>query len=182
MKNIITIIWLAALVMLLLAACEKEETGEKSVDNLVEGFYSGTLAEKDFEGENGIVVNTIEATAEIKLTGESEIRIHCYSNDFDTTFMLNYYDHYDSAYVCLTGADFVEMYGHTTGNGHNMMGGMMGDIGDGETEWMHHMEDEHSQSDEHFGGFDMDDHTFSYIFRMRDRDYPYELIFQGSKH
>ncbi|MFO7790983.1 MAG: hypothetical protein R6V32_10465, partial [Bacteroidales bacterium] len=92
----------------------------------------------------------------------------------------NYYEHHDSAYVCFTGERFEEMYGHMLGKGH-MMGGMMGDIGNGETEWMHHMDEEHDEGDEHFGGFDMDHHTFSYTFHMNDGHEPRFMHFEGVK-
>jgi hypothetical protein len=88
--------------------------------------------------------------------------------------------HNDSAYVCLTGVDFESMYGHMLGSGH-MGGSMMGDIGDDETEWMHHMSDEHDDGDEHFGGFDMHNETFTYSIEMMDENGTYYLKFHGSK-
>ncbi len=39
---------------------------------------------------------------------------------------------------------------------------------DGETEWQHHMDDEHQPGDEHFGGFDMGNHSFGYSFQMME--------------
>ena len=51
------------------------------------------------------------------------------------------------------------------GQGH-MNGGMMGDMQNNETEWMHHLNDEHQDGDEHFGGFDLQHHAFDYTFRM----------------
>lgn len=171
---------MVAAAVVLFAACEKEETGEELQEKSVEGIYSGTLTEEGTKSANGIAENMAEATAEVTIVGENEIQVNCYTSDFDTTFMLNYYEHHDSAYVCFTGERFEEMYGHMLGGGH-MMGGMMGDLNEGETEWRHHMNDEHDEDDEHFGGFNMDDHTFSYTFRMMDGDTPYNLMFQGSK-
>ncbi len=179
MKNLLNKGLMIAAALLLLAACEKEE-GEEIQDNSVEGIYTGTLSEEGTKSANGFSESMAEATAEVTIVGENEIQVNCYTSDFDTTFMLNYYEHQDSAYVCFTGEDFEEMYGHMLGGGH-MMGGMMGDINNGETEWMHHMDDEHDENDEHFGGFNMDDHTFSYTFRMMNGENPYELHFQGSK-
>lgn len=164
-------------VLVLFAACEKEETKIGTI----EGTYEGWLTKNDLKSGETDFDNSVEATAEVTITGENVIGVHCYSTDFDTTFMLNYYGHHDSAYVCFTGNDFEEMYGHMLGGGH-MMGGMMSDINNGgETEWMHHMNDEHDEGDEHFGGFAMDNYTFSYTFRMMDGETPYNLQFQGSK-
>ncbi|SFF08509.1 hypothetical protein [Thermophagus xiamenensis] len=92
---------------------------------------------------------------------------------------MNYYQHHDSAYVCDTGNDFEEMYGHMLGNGH--AGGMMDDMYNGETQWMHHKSEEHDEDDEHFGGFDMGNHSFSYTFRMNPDDNSDDLHFQGIK-
>lgn len=58
---------------------------------------------------------------------------------------------------------------------------MMGDIGDDETEWMHHLHDEHEEGDEHFGSFDMHSGTFNYSIRMTDEIGPYYMRFSGSK-
>jgi hypothetical protein len=179
MKNLLKKGWIVAAAMVLFAACEKDE-GEELKDKSVEGVYTGTLTEVGTKSANAFAGAQAEATAEVTIVGENEIQVNCYTSDFDTTFMLNYYEHQDSAYVCFTGERFEEMYGHMLGGGH-MMGGMMGDIGEGETEWMHHMDEEHDDDDEHFGGFNMDDHTFSYTFRMMDGEIPYEFHFQGSK-
>lgn len=188
MKNLLKKGWIVAAAILLFAACEKEEEGIQ--DNSIEGVYTGTLTEIGTKSANGISEGAEEATAEVTIVGENEIQINCYTSDFDTTFMLNYYGHHDSAYVCFTGERFEEMYGHMLGHGHMMgggmmggatMGDMMGDIGEGETEWMHHMNEEHDEGDEHFGGFNMDDHTFSYTFSMMDGDNHYNLMFQGTK-
>ena len=179
MKNLLKTGWMVVAALALFTACEKEEE-ENVQNNSVEGIYTGTLTEKGTKSANEIAENVADATAEVTITSENEIQVNCYTSDFDTTFMVNYYEHHDSAYVCFTDEDFEEMYGHMLGGGH-MMGGMMGDINNGETKWMHHMNDEHDEDDEHFGGFDMDDHSFSYTFRMMNGENPYELHFQGSK-
>ena len=177
MKNLVKTGWMIAAVMLLFAACEKEESDELQ-DNSVEGTYTGTLTEEGTKSANGISGSMAEATAEVTVVGENEIQVNCYTADFDTTFMLNYYEHHDSAYVCFTGERFEEMYGHMLGGGHMMGGGMMGDISNGETQWQHHMGDEHDENDEHFGGFNMEDHSFSYTFEMPHGN---DLMFRGTK-
>ncbi|MEX0980741.1 MAG: hypothetical protein WD577_04675 [Bacteroidales bacterium] len=178
MKKLVKTEWLVASALVLFAACEKEEGLQ---DNLVEGTYTGTLTGEGTKSAGGIAENMAEATAHVIIVGENEIQVNCYTSDFDTTFMLNYYEHHDSAYVCFTGDNFKEMYGHMLGSGH-MMGGMMGDITNGETEWMHHMGDEHNEGDEHYGGFDMMNHTFGYRFQMMDGDSSYWVNFHGAKN
>jgi len=180
MKKVVKTIWFAAAALVLFTACEKEESVEEIQEKSVDGVYTGTLTEEGTINATGITESMAEATAEVTIVGENEIQVNCYTSDFDTTFMLNYYEHNDSAYVCFTGDRFEEMYGHMLGNGH-MMGGMMGDIENDETEWMHHMNDEHEEGDEHFGGFNMDNHTFLYTFQMNEEHEPYYLHFEGSK-
>jgi hypothetical protein len=164
--------------LLVVASCAKSEddTGES-----IEGTYYGTLTRtstlKSIQSGNEELADGI---AEVSRMGEGQIEVHCYGDEIDTTFMLDYYMHNDSAYVCLTGADFESMYGHMLGSGH-MGGSMMGDIGDDETEWMHHMSDEHDDGDEHFGGFDMHNETFTYSIEMMDENGTYYLKFNGSK-
>jgi hypothetical protein len=121
-----------------------------------------------------------EGVAEVTMNDDHQIQVHCFGEEIDTTFMLDYYAHNDSIMVCLTGEDFEGMYGHMLGDGH-MSGGMMGDIHNGETEWIHHMNDEHESGDLHFGGFDMKKGTFAYSFRMMDGSTPYHLEFNGTK-
>lgn len=149
--------------------------------NGIEGVYDGTFSVSSSlkagsldggEGDHG--------SAEIRVIRDNQIEVHCFGEDIDTTFMLDYYEHNDSIMVCLTGDDFEYMYGHMLGGGH-MGGGMMGDIHGGETQWAHHMNDEHENGDEHFGGFDTHEMTFSYSFKMMDESSPYYLRFHGVK-
>lgn len=180
MKNLLKTGWMVVAATVLFTACEKEEASEESQSNSIEGVYTGTLNEVGTKSANAFAGTQAEATAEVTKVGENEIRVNCYTADFDTTFMLNYYEHHDSAYVCFTGERFEDMYGHMPGEGH-MGGGMMGDISNGETEWQHHMDDEHTEGDEHFGGFDTDHHTFSYTFRMNHGNEQPDLHFEGVK-
>ena len=159
-------------------SCEKAE--DLNVND-IEGVYVGTFSVSSSlkaaaidggEGNHG--------TAEISMMGDMQIEVHCFGEEIDTTFMLDYYEHEDSIMVCLIGDDFENMYGHMLGEGH-MGGGMMGDIQNGETQWAHHMHDEHKNGDEHFGGFDMHEMTFTYSFKMMDESSPYYLRFHGIK-
>lgn len=174
MKHLVLLSGIAVAIMVLFTACEKGEYNEQEV----EGVYQGTLTSVTKKSGNGIT-DQIEATSEISITGENEIQVHCYAEGFDTTYVMNYYMDNDSAYVCFTGDHFEEMYGHMLGAGH--MGGMMDVMHRGETQWMHHMDEEHDEGDEHFGGFDMKNHSFSYTFQMNRNDSSDDLHFQGTK-
>ncbi|MDF1573339.1 MAG: hypothetical protein P1P82_17150 [Bacteroidales bacterium] len=185
MKHLEKLSGLAVALLVLFTACEKDETKESNPT--VQGIYEGSIS--GFQTKStAIEAESIPATSEISITGENKIQVHCYSDNFDTTFMMNYYLDNDSAYVCYTGNDFEEMYGYMLGESHmmgGMMGGMMGDMmddmQDGETQWMHHMGEEHEEGDEHFGGFDMNDHSFSYTFQMDRNDFSDDLHFHGVK-
>ncbi|MCY1721084.1 hypothetical protein OU798_12070 [Prolixibacteraceae bacterium Z1-6] len=170
-------LFLVVAVIIGLAACNKTE---EPIDNSIEGTYVGTLTVNGLKSASETMQGSTSATADVTKTGDGQIEVHCYNDDIDTTFMLNYFDNHDSIMVCLNGDDFEHMYGHMYGQGH-MGGGMMGDITNGETEWQHHMDDEHKDGDEHFGGFDPMNHTFGYRFRMFEGDTSYMLNFQGSK-
>jgi len=165
------------MVMFVFTACNKSD--EISA-NTIEGTYWGTLALSSGQKSTS-VQSEVSATVVVTIKGDALIEVHCFGSEIDTTFMLNYYENSDSIMVCLTGSDFQNTYGHMLGQGH-MMGGMMGDITNGETEWQHHMEDEHQQGDEHFGGFDMGNQTFGYHFKMMNGNMPYYLDFQGKKN
>ncbi len=169
-----TKLFLVVAIIIGLAACNKTD---EPIDNSIEGTYSGILTNKS---ATGTIIGTSNATADISKTSDGLIEVHCYGDELDTTFMLNYYNNNDSVMVCLTGNAFEEMYGHMMGQGH-MGGGMMGDIQNGETPWQHHLSDEHQLEDEHFGGFDMMNHTFGYRFQTTDGDNQYMLDFQGEK-
>lgn len=177
MKTSVRISLIAALTLFVLAACNRKEDAS---DKSLEGTYIGSLTKNGLKSESAVVPDNESATAEVTKTGNGQVEIHCYGDDIDTTFLLNYYDNHDSVMVCLTGNDFENIYGHMMGQGH-MAGDMMGDIVNGETEWMHHMNDEHRDGDEHFGGFDMKNHTFGYRFKMMKEDSTYYLKFQGVK-
>jgi hypothetical protein len=163
--------------MVVLAACEKSD----NVSNQdIEGTYVGTLTGfENAKSETG--VNASEAAiAEIRKSGNELLEVHLYSEGMDTTFVLNYYEHNNSTLVCFNGDDFENMYGHMLGQGH-ANGGMMGDRQNGETEWTHHLSDEHQDGDEHFGGFDMQSHTFGYQLNMMNGTNSYNLKFQGKR-
>ena len=175
-KRVILAGAILAVAVIGLTSCEKAE--DLNVND-IEGVYEGT-----FSASNSLKAAAPDVdhhgTAEISLMNDSLMEVHCFGVDIDTTFMLGYYEHNDSIMVCLTGDDFEHKYGHMLGEGH-MGGGMMGDIQNGETQWAHHMNDEHENDDEHFGGFDMHERTFTYSFKMMGESSPYYLRFHGIK-
>ena len=158
-------------------SCEKAE--DLNVND-IEGVYVGTFSVSSSLKSTLDASESHHGTAEISLMNDTLMEVHCFGVDIDTTFMLGYYEHNDSILVCLTGDDFENMYGHMLGEGH-MGGGMMGDSQNGESQWAHHMHDEHNAGDEHFGGFDMHEMTFTYSFIMMDESSPYYLRFHGVK-
>ncbi len=167
-----------AVVMMGLTSCEKSEDPPV---NDIEGEYIGSFIVSSSLKSTQINDNYADhATANVSMLSDMQIEVHCFGEEIDTTFMLDYYHHGDSVMVCLTGSDFESLYGHMLGEGH-MSGGMMGDRNGGETEWMHHMNDEHDEGDDHFGRFNLSDNSFSYSFRMMDGATPYYLKFHGIK-
>ena len=167
-----------ALTAFAMAACE---TSEIQSDNTIEGTYVGTLTDNNGLEGRSFAKTIKDATAEITKIGNETIEVHLFDVELDTTFMLNYYEQRDAVMVCFTGDDFENMYGHMLGQGH-MDGGMMNDMQNDETEWNHHLNDEHQDDDEHFGGFDMQNHSFGYQINMKDGGIPYILQFQGKKY
>ena len=174
MKKIKLITVVALLGMFSFPACDDSDF---PTDQRIEGTYIGTIS----TGLNkSSVINEGDAIAEITKTADQMIQVHLYNEKLDSTFMLNYYEDMDYINVCFTGEDFEQMYGHMLGQGH-MNGGMMNDIGNNETEWMHHLNDEHREGDEHFGGFNMLNETFEYNFNKMVGGEMHNYIFRGMR-
>lgn len=157
---------LIAILMLLIASCEKQETEEASL----EGVYKGYITVLETPS-----INPEIAEAEVNIIGDHLLEVHCYSESLDTIFRLNYYKNKDEYLVCLTGKNFLHMYGHSPNLKH-MSSNMMGY----NTEWMYHLATEHTATDEHFGKFGMMDHSFQYIFQP-NQQHPYKFQFQGTQ-
>ena len=178
-KSMIVAGLILAVVLMGFTSCEKSD--DLSVND-IEGEYIGSFSvSSSLKSAQVDGAYADQGTAEVSMMGNNQIEVHCFGEEIDTTFMLDYYEHNDSVMICLTGDDFEDMYGHMLGDGH-MGGGMMGDVQNGESEWMHHMNDEHENGDEHFGGFNMSEHTFTYSFRMMDGTTLYYLKFHGTKN
>lgn len=167
-----------AVLLMGFTSCEKSDD---PATEEIEGVYVGSFSVSgSLKSALSGGLDKDHDTAVVSMLGDMQIELHCFGEEIDTTIMLNYYNYHDSVMVCLTGTDFEHMYGHMLGDGH-MSGGMMGDLGQGESEWMHHLSDEHISGDEHFGGFDMKDHSFTYSFKLMDGSTPYYLKFHGVK-
>ncbi len=158
-------VFFSVAIVVLLVACEKNEDLNTSD---VSGTYVGTLTTNSTSRLNSSAA-IIPATVVVKNIG-NKIEVHCFAEDFDATIMLDMYANEDQVMVCLTGDDFENMYGHKLGQG------MMGNNMQG-TAWMQHLNNEHQEGDEHFGGFNIHDHTFNFTFRMSNGDF----YFQGLK-
>lgn len=155
--------------VLLLFSCEKSDDLNL---NEITGTYIGTLT-TDISSKSSSTSKIIQtATAVVSDVG-GQIEVHCYDEDFDVTIILDFYHHSDRIMVCQTGDDFENMYGHSLGHGD-----MNGNMHNNSTEWMQHLDNEHQNGDEHFGGFDMQDHSFNYTFKMNNGDFH----FQGTKN
>jgi len=172
MKNVRVLIMMSVAALIGLSSCEKSDDLS---DSTFEGTYRGSLTYESSLKSSPVASNGMsEATAEISDLGDGQIEVHCFGEEMDTTFILNGYEHDNMLMVCLDGEAFERMYGHMMGGGHmnnNHSGGMMGGHSNGNTAWTDHMDREHSEGDEHFGGFNMTDHTFDYTIKAGHGDY-----------
>ena len=177
MKNARVLVMMSVAALIGLSSCEKSAD---LPDSTFEGTYRGTLTYESSLKSSPVASNGIsEATAEISDLGDGQLEVHCFGDKMDTTFILNWYEHNNMIMVCLDGEAFERMYGHMMGGGHmnnsqNHSGGMMGGHNNGNTGWMDHMNREHSEGDEHFGGFNMTDHSFDYTIKAGDGDYNFK--------
>jgi hypothetical protein len=177
MKKIRLITIITIMITLVFIGCEDSDSFPNSA---IAGTYVGTISNSNDAKYKDYLKTEDEAVANITIIGNNLIQVHLYDVEIDTTFIVNYYDDMDSVNVCFSGDDFESMYGHMLGQGHSN-GGMMGDMKQNETEWMHHLNDEHQEGDEHYGSFDMQNHTFSYQFTKWEAGLTHDLQFQGVK-
>lgn len=164
LKNTITILSVAVL----LFSCN---TKDSIVTSDVSGTYDGTLSIANTTSRVNSSEVVIPATATVKNIG-NQIEVHCFAENFDTTIMLDFYENGEEFMVCFTGQDFENMYGHMLGEGNMMGGNMHGN----NSQWMQHLNNEHPEGDEHFGGFNMHDNTFNFTFKMNDGDFHFQGI------
>ena len=164
MKKIFEIVVMTILTIVLTSCNDDEITKDRSYLNEIEGTYTGTLTIDN-------VKSSYPATANVALTEDDQLQIHCYSEIMDTTMIMDAFEHNDSVMVCNTGEDFYREYGHM-GSGHHMMDQHMN-----QSEWKHHLKDDHMQDYRHYGGFNMQNHSFTYTYKMHNANY----TFNGTK-
>ncbi|HZK94322.1 MAG TPA: hypothetical protein VFC67_08955 [Prolixibacteraceae bacterium] len=175
-KNYFKVVLFAFAGTFIFSACNKDE---KVVNQSVEGTYIGSFTTTStLKNATTTTTGNVMDTAIVKLVSNGQINVHCFGDDMDSTFILNTYQNGDSLMVCLDGQDFDHEYGHMMGEGSMMGGGMMGN---NSTEWGQHMNGEHQVGDNHFGGFDMQNGTFSYSFKMMDGTSTNYRKFQGTR-
>ncbi len=174
MKNARLLVVMSAAVLIGLTSCQ--ESVDLSVST-VDGIYRGSLTyESSLKSTSVAGTGSSDAIAEVTDLGDGQIEVHCFGDEMDTTFILNSYEHNNMVMVCLDGEAFEQMYGHMMGsgqwnNGMNHSGGMRSSNGSRNSEWLDHMENDHSEGDEHFGGFNMTERTFDYTIEAEDGDY-----------
>jgi hypothetical protein len=152
---------------IIFVSCGESEIN-KSTGMDIAGIYIGNITSTASLSES--------AHAKISISGDNQITFHCYSNSFDSTLVLDIYEHHDLLNVCLTGKDFEKEYGHMMGQNHMMHGHNSSD-----TNWEHHLSDEHKSDDRHYGYFDKHSQMFYYTFRMSENNKEYDLMFHGLK-
>ena len=158
--------FLTITVVILLFSCDTSDSITSNND--VSGTYVGTLTAINTAGR-GNTEAVIPATTIVQNVG-NQIEIHCVGENFDETLMLDLYENGEQMMVCFTGEAFEEMYGHMLGGGNMVGGNMQGN----NNQWMQHLNNDHEESDEHFGGFDMQHHSFNYTFKMNNGDFHFQ--------
>ncbi len=151
-------------------ACNKKNNVQ-DLSSEISGTYTGTLKSNNQK-------NVSDAVADISESGDNQIEIHCYGNEIDTTFEQRLFDDGDTIQMCSAGEDFYNEYGHqmtNQGEHHDMM------TGTNDISWMHHMDEEHDENDEHFGFFKPSEGIFSYTFNLMSGGVSYTAVFNGTK-
>lgn len=134
------------LALALLGACNKENVS--TVKKQVEGSYFGTIT--SYKSQN-VPIDSYDGFVTVRVNDANNLQIHYADDKLDTTFSMAYYRNADSLNLCCKGAAFKQAYGHEMGAGHH--GEMMSDKRKHETDWQHHLRDEHQKGDAHFGAF-----------------------------
>lgn len=153
------------------SSCFRQNDIAKDLTIDVVGTYNGTLTTSNLKALSN-------ATVDVTKSGDNELEIHCYGDEIDTIIIQRLFEDGNMIQVCSTGNEFLNEYGHEMLNQsqhHDMMNDANG------LSWAHHKEEEHSANDEHYGGFDIGNHTFSYTFEMKDNDLSYTRQFTGIK-
>ena len=93
-----------SVVLIGVTSCEK--TNDHLITDL-EGTYIGLFSKSsslksvllDGSGED-------DGIAEVTMMDDDQVRVHCYGNEIDTTFLLEIYANHDDFLVCQTGNAF----------------------------------------------------------------------------
>lgn len=200
LKNMKVIFLMATIIGFLFYSCNKEE--ETSLDNTlassVIGTYTGTL-------KSTTTNQSSPATLNVTIINDSLVSMHCMSNNFDSTFIMQLYQNYDSIMVCYTGQDFYNEYGHNrnnydfctnrqsgwTNNAWMNDGNCWGNMNQGWgnsnwagtdqwNAWTNHMNTQHNQNDNHFGGFNPNMNSCIFKFSIQNNS-NYFKVFEGVK-
>jgi hypothetical protein len=200
MKNIKVIFLMAAVIGFLFYSCNKEEEAPlpNTLASSVIGKYTGTL-------KSTATNQSSPATLNVTLINDSLVSMHCLSYNFDSTFTMQLYQNYDSIMVCHTGQEFYNEYGHNRNNydfctnrqsgwennawmnDGNCWGNMNQGWGNSNwagtdqwNAWTNHMNTQHNQNDNHFGGFNPNMNSCIYKFSIENSS-NYLKVFEGVK-
>ena len=100
--------------LIFIYSCEKSDD---LISDDITGTYIGTLTlNQAGKSSETAKAEAVPATIVINEVG-NQIQVHCLTEDFDTTVILDIYHNGDDIMVCLTGDDFENMYGHMYGKG-----------------------------------------------------------------
>lgn len=166
MKKIKPLVVLLSLIIISIS-CETNDPAP----NQVEGTYYGTLSIENQVTK--ISSYTKDAVAQVKITGDHELEVHCTSTDLDTIFRLNYFEHEENFKVCFTGDDFENMYHRAYSRPREM--GMM----NSGSEWMNHLNTMHEAGDLHYGEFNSNNQSFEYLFLMESGSHLQFMGYRG---
>lgn len=171
MKKNNLLAFIAITTVFIFSACSKDNETPSALDyiNDIIGNYKGVYTISDGSGVIDSAYTTIDHHY------GNTIEIHCYGDLLDTTFVMDIYAEHDSILLCTTGEYFESTYGYSKGENH------MSHNGNNSTEWEHHLGDEHENGDQHFGGFNMSNHSFGYTFVLQKDNALQNIRFEGIK-
>ncbi len=170
MKLLSKVLYLNLFLFLFISCNKEDDLSLNDVAGIYEGTITSELANKSDAKSTSI--NENKAIAEITMVG-NQIQVYCHSENFETTLMLDLFNDNENFQVCLTGNDFEEMYEHMY-NFSSTHGGMMNNA----NQWADHLNNNHEQGDQHFGGFDMRHNTFEYTFNINGLNYHFQGVKQ----
>ncbi len=186
LKNTALIVFV--LFSIMLTSCKKTGTNPDYLGLAisVNGTYTGEL-------KNSQTNQSVPATLNVTILNDSTISMHCVTSDFDTTMNMMLYQNEDSIMMCYTGQDFYNEYGRNLDN-HNFCNSKAttwnsgwednhdnwwGDQNNMWNAWNNHMNSQHKPGDQHYGGFDPNNQTCDYSFKVNSGNLTYYEIFNG---